>query len=80
MTWRIEWSRLAERRLVELPWREAARVDAAVLHYTETGEGEIVRLQGDHAVTIRLRVGPTFVRISLDPFTGIMHVWTVYRR
>lgn len=31
MTWRIEWSPLAVRRLLEMPWRDAVRVDAAHL-------------------------------------------------
>jgi mRNA-degrading endonuclease RelE of RelBE toxin-antitoxin system len=79
MTWRIQWSPLAARRLRELPWRDATRVDAAVLRFAESGDGQVVRIPSDDPVTLRLRVPPYFIRFTLDPFSGVMHIWTVYR-
>ena len=79
MTWRIEWSPLAEHRLRELPWRDATRVDAAVLQFANTGKGQLVRLPSDAPITLRLCVTPYYVRLTLDPFSGVMHIWTVYR-
>jgi hypothetical protein len=33
MTWKIDWSAVAERDLLALPWRLAARIDAAVIAF-----------------------------------------------
>lgn len=77
--WYVQWSEPAERTLRQIPWRDAARVDAAVQHFAETGEGEIVRLRTDDAVTLRLRVAPHGVRFTLDRFDGVLTVWSVYR-
>ena len=38
-----------------------------------------MRLPGDHAVTVRLRVPPYAVRLTLDPLEGVAYVWAVYR-
>ena len=78
--WRIEWLALAHRALLEIPWRDAARVDAAVQRFASTGEGDVVRLPTDDALTLRLRVPPYTVRMSLDRWQATIHVWVVYRR
>ena len=79
MSWQTKWSPLATHRLHDLPWRDQERIDAAVMRYAETGEGKLVRVATDNAVASRLVVAPYFVRITLDPYEGIMHIWTVYR-
>jgi hypothetical protein len=65
--------------LYAIHWREGARVDAAVLRFAETGEGDLVRLREDDAVTVRLRVPPYGARLTLDRIGGILTVWSVYR-
>ncbi len=79
MTWHVRWSEPAERMLLQIPWREAARVDAAVQRFARTGRGEVVRLRVDDAVTLRLRVAPYGVRLTLDRIDGVLTVWSVYR-
>lgn len=44
----------------ELPWREAARVDAAVMRFAMTGEGVVAPVRGD-PTEIRLKVAPYVV-------------------
>jgi hypothetical protein len=65
--------------LYAIHWREGARVDAAVQRFAEIGEGDLVRLRDDDAVTVRLRVPPYGTRITLDRIDGILTVWSVYR-
>jgi hypothetical protein len=77
--WRVSWSHAGIWSLRQLPWRDAARVDAAVERLANRNEGEIVRLDRDDAVTLRLHVPPYFVRLTLDPIDGVLCVWAVYR-
>ncbi len=77
--WRLCWSETAIASLVRLGLRDASRVDAAILRLARTGEGDLVRLPADHAVTVRLRVPPYAVRFTLDPIEGVAYVWAVYK-
>ncbi len=79
MRWRICWSIPAERMLRQIPWRDGARVDAAIMRFAETGEGDVLRLRTDDAVTLRLRVAPYGVRFTLDRFEGVLTVWSIYK-
>jgi len=78
VSWRICWSEPALRTLQQVHWRDATRVDAAVQRFADTGEGKVIRLRDDDAVTFRLRVGRFKVRITLDRIDGILTVWSVY--
>lgn len=78
--WLIRWAIPAVRTLMRLPWRDAARVDAAIQGFAETGQGDVVRLRVDDAVTLRLRVKPYWVRFTLDRYEGVLTVWSVYEQ
>jgi hypothetical protein len=62
-----------------IPWREAARVDAAVQRLAETGEGDLEWVDGSRA-DYRLFVAPFVVLLELDPDAALMQVWSVSRR
>lgn len=79
MSWQIEWSPAAIAALRAIPWRQAARVDAAVQRLAATSEGDLVRVT-DHPTAARLRLPPYVVYLNLDRQTGILSVWYVYRR
>jgi mRNA-degrading endonuclease RelE of RelBE toxin-antitoxin system len=79
MSWRIVWTEPALRSLQSILWQDAARIDAAVIAYAETGLGDVRRLPTDDAVTVRLRLGDYRVRLTLDANEGVMWVWIVYR-
>jgi hypothetical protein len=79
MNWRWEWLIPAERALRNMPWRDAARVDAAVQRFVATGEGAVLQLPTDLTVTVRLRVPPYGVRMNLDREAGTIYVVAVYR-
>lgn len=78
MRWRIKWSHGAAAVLRLIPWREAARVDAAVLAFAETGEGDLEWVEGTRA-DYRLIVAPFVVMLELDADAALMWVWSVNR-
>ncbi|MFO0755882.1 MAG: hypothetical protein U0359_05300 [Byssovorax sp.] len=78
MTWQIQWSVPAERTLKALHWRIAARIDAAILRFAESGEGDVFRRAEDTAVTVRLRVETRGVLITHDRATGSLTIWSIY--
>jgi hypothetical protein len=79
MTWTIKWSYPAITALRAIPWRQAARIDAAVQRFVASGEGDRFRLASDDLLTVRLRVPPHIVRIGLESKAQIARVWYVYR-
>lgn len=79
MSWQLVWSAAAERDLLWMSWRLAAKVDAAVMQFVATGRGcEWVsatdRRQG------RIRVIGAEARLYLDPQTRTVFVVRVFRR
>lgn len=79
MNWRVEWLAPAAESLRRIPWRDAARVDAAVQQFAAAGRGEVTRLATDDAVTLRLRVPPYVARMSAVREERTLYVWIVYR-
>jgi hypothetical protein len=61
-----------------IPWRDAARIDAAVQNLASKQEGELVRIK-DHPTAAKLRVGPHLVYLNFDQFDGTLTVWFIYR-
>lgn len=78
MTWRLEWSHVAGETLKAIPWRDAARVDAAVQKLARDQEGDLVRIK-DHPTAAKLRVNPYVVYLDFNRFEGTLTVWFVYR-
>jgi hypothetical protein len=66
VSWRLRWSFAAIAGLRALPWRDAAKVDAAVLRLARSGEGDLDLEFGDlHGA--RLRVDRYLVRVEIEP-------------
>lgn len=65
--------------LRHIPWREAARVDAAVQRFAEAGEGDLEWVEGSHA-DYRLLVPGYSVLIELEAEEHVIDVWSVNRR
>lgn len=78
MTWQIEWSHAAVAALRAIPWRDAVRLDAAVLRLATKQDGDLVRMK-DHPTAARLRVAPYVVCLNFDRINGILGVWYIYR-
>ena len=76
----ILWTPAALWSLRAMPLRDAARVDAAVLHYARTGQGELTRVYAGDPRALRLRVHPYTIRLFLDPQSGVLTVCWVYRQ
>ena len=68
MTWRIEWSVVAERDLRSMPWRLAARVDAAVMAFArgDPAEAAIERMSPSDPNRVRLRFAFASALLWLD--------------
>lgn len=76
-TWQLTWSAIAEGALRAIPWRDAARVDAALIHFAATGEGDFERIPND-PTGAWLRVGSYRARVVLDRrerLISVLYVW-----
>jgi mRNA interferase RelE/StbE len=63
---KIVWSERARADIRRLDRDTAMRIFAALLHFAETGEGDIKKLQGESG-ELRLRVGDYRVRFTEEP-------------
>lgn len=75
--WQLSWSIVAERALLAIPWRDAARVDAALIRFAKTGDGDFERIPND-PTGAWLRVGSYRARIVMDRrdrLISVLYVW-----
>ena len=81
MRWSVAWSAVAERDLLNLPWRLAARVDAAVMAFAEgrKGEGSLERLSAGDPCRLRLRLPGASAFLWLDAGARVVNVARVLR-
>ncbi len=75
----IFWTPAAEWTLCMMPWRDAARVDAAVQEFARSGEGDIARVYAADPRSLRLKVSPYLERMYLDPESCSLTVQFVFR-
>jgi hypothetical protein len=62
-----------------MPWRDAAKVDAAVQEFARNGKGDVTRVYANDPRSLRLRVSGYAVRMYLDPETATLSVILVFR-
>ena len=72
MTWSVEWSPVAERDVLHMPWRLAARIYASVFELAEHERGRVDRT--DAPGIFRLRVPGAVALIRVDAATRTLHV------
>lgn len=75
--WRVDWKIAARAALRSIPWRDAARVDAAVMLLASSGQGELEGVTGDPRGAW-LRLAGYRVRLELDTRTRqitVLYVW-----
>jgi len=75
----ILWSPAAEWALRAMPWRDAAKVDAAVQEFARNGTGDVFRVYAHDPRSLRLKVSTYLVRMTLDPETLTLTVILVFR-
>jgi hypothetical protein len=75
----IYWTPAARWALRAMPWRDAARVDAAVQQFAGTGEGQLTRVYERDPRALRLHVAPYAVRLYLDTDSGALTVGWIFR-
>ncbi len=76
--WKLSWSVVAVEALRAIPWRDAARVDAAMMHFAQTGEGDIERIPND-PTGAWIRVGSYKVRVVFDRYDKLISALYVWR-
>jgi hypothetical protein len=76
MTWGIAWSAVAERDLRSMPWRLAARVDAAVMAFAggEPTEATLERVSATDPNRVRLRFTFASALLWLDTHQRVVYV------
>jgi mRNA-degrading endonuclease RelE of RelBE toxin-antitoxin system len=79
MNLEVVWGDSAIRALLSMPWRDAERIDAAVMRFAETGSGDVRSLPEDNPITRRLHVGSYRVRLAIDPRAAQLWVVMIYR-
>jgi hypothetical protein len=81
MIWTLDWSIVAERDLREIPWRLAARVDAAVMALAagRPHEGRLERMAEADPYRLRLRLLGASALLWVEPSAGVLHVVRVLR-
>jgi len=77
--WEIDWHFPAKAALLNMPWRDAARVDAAVMRYAESGRGDTSRI-ADERGGLWLRVPGYVARLRLLPRERTISVLYVFRK
>lgn len=80
MIWAIEWGVVARRDLLNLPWRTAERLDAAVIRYAETSLGPVMRLYPTDPRRLVLTVVGAVAYLHADERTGVVFVGRVFQR
>jgi hypothetical protein len=81
MSWSLEWSVVAERDLLNIPWRIAARVDAAVMAFAAgRAHGGIVEcMTSSDPYRLRLRLRDATALLWIEHQTRTVHVSRVLR-
>ncbi len=78
-SWSLVWSFASHRDLLWMPWKTAAKIDAAVMRFVATGEGA-ERASATNPRLLRVRVGGAEAHLCLDPETQTVAVMRVFRR
>jgi hypothetical protein len=81
MTWTVAWAAMAERDLLELPWRLAARVDAEVMAFADgrSGGASVERMAEGDRYRLRLRLRGASALLWIEPGARLIHVARVLR-
>jgi hypothetical protein len=79
--WTLDWSTVAERDLLHISWRLAARVDAALMAFAANRphEGIIERMAAADSYRLRLRLPGASALLWIEPEARVLHVARVLR-
>jgi hypothetical protein len=65
-SWEVAWGFAAKHALLNMPWRDATQVDATVLRFAASGQGDAERI-ADEPRGVWLRSSGYLMRLRLDP-------------
>ncbi len=77
--WQVRWRNRAESDLMRLPRQGRERVLTAIERLAETGQGDVLKLQGEESEW-RLRVGAWRVRLTIDRGNRTLEILRVLHR
>jgi hypothetical protein len=78
MSLEVEWHPVARLDLLAIPWRAAARIDAAVMRFAATGQGHIKRISPTDPRKLRLFVSGAVAALFVDTSTRTVYVGRVF--
>jgi hypothetical protein len=78
MTWTVEWSNVAEHDVLQMHWRQAGAICAAVRQFAETATGHIEVLRSGDPNLVALRVREGFALVRINPATRTIQVYRIY--
>jgi hypothetical protein len=80
MSWNIEWSPVASRDLLEIPWRTAAKVDASIMAFAagRPHGATIERMTVHDPYRLRLRLRGAVALLWVEPLSRTLHVSRVF--
>jgi hypothetical protein len=78
MSLEVEWHPVARLDLLAIPWRAAARIDAAVMRFAATGQGHIKRISPTDPRKLRLFVSGAVAALFVDESTRTVYVGRVF--
>lgn len=81
MAWTVTWSAAAERDLLDVLWRLAARIDATVMAFADgrAGEASVERMSAEDSRRLRLRLRGASALLWLEPGVSVIHVVRVLK-
>lgn len=80
MSFSVEWHPVARRDLLSLAWRDAAKIDAAVMRFAAAWEGHYERVSALDPRRVRLFVPGVVAILFIDLENRAVHVGRVFRR
>ena len=80
MTWRLIWTRAAEKDLDALDRVAAQRILRTLHRFSETGHADVARIVNARTPRRRIRVGPYRVIILVNEELGEVEIIRIHRR
>lgn len=80
MSWEVDWGPLANRDVLWIPWRTAARLCAEVVRFAETGQGPVQRVSAHDPARLQLVVPGAIAYLYLDFDAGVVRVQRMFSR
>lgn len=80
MSWKLRWHPAALHGFYSLPMDRAKALDAALIRFVETGQGDVRRAKPENPYLFEIRVPGATALFYEDAETMTLHVTCAFRR